>query len=158
MSAHLATPSNDRGDLMSEPPATHGHEWPCCEGCLVCHRLASLIVKSLLWADSHGNSVGPVNHVLRAIRGHISPESLAIRILVLRRGLECPPGPLGNRLTRRPTCRVVLFWKMSRPLIPPAIFQVSFSRTASLPLPFSMRANPDRLLLLLWRLHCLKKR
>jgi len=41
MSAHLATPSNDRGDLMSEPPATHGHEWPCCEGCLVCHRLAS---------------------------------------------------------------------------------------------------------------------
>ena len=112
----------------------------------------------LSWADSHGSSVGPVNHVLRAIRGHISPESLAIRILVLRRGLECPPGPLGNRLTRRPTCRVVLFWKMSRPLIPPAIFQVSFSPTASLPLPFSMRANPDRLLLLLWRLHCLKKR
>ena len=44
------------------------------------------------------------------------------------------------------------------PLFPPAIFQVSFSRTTSLPLPFSMRANPDRLLLLLWRLHCLKKR
>jgi hypothetical protein len=65
MSAHLPTPSNDCGDLMSEPPATHGHEWPCCEGCLVCHRLASLIVKSLLWADSHGSSVGPVNHVLR---------------------------------------------------------------------------------------------
>ena len=45
MSAHLATPSNNRGDLMPEPPATHGHEWLCCEGCLVCHRLASLIVK-----------------------------------------------------------------------------------------------------------------
>ncbi len=34
---------NNRGEFISEPPATGGHEWLCCEGCLVCHRLASSI-------------------------------------------------------------------------------------------------------------------
>jgi hypothetical protein len=74
--ASLATPSHvNRGDL-TEPLATHGYEWLCSERMLVCHRLASSIVKvsNLVAADSHGSPIGPVNHVLRAIRGHIPPS------------------------------------------------------------------------------------
>jgi hypothetical protein len=160
MSAHLATPSNDRGDLISEPPATHGHEWLCCERCLVCHRLASLIVKAsnLSRADSHGSSVGPVNHVLRGDTWSHSPESLAIASSCLGEVSNAPQdhSATGSRAAQRAE------WSCSgrchAPLFPPAIFQwFPLVLPRACPCPFSMRANPDRLLLLLWRLHCLKK-
>ena len=51
------------------------------KGCLVLSPPCILYCQSFLCcrgADSHGSSVGPVNHVLRAIRGHIPPESVAI--------------------------------------------------------------------------------
>jgi hypothetical protein len=61
--------------FLSEPPATHGHEWLCCGRMLGVSPhppLSTFLILSR--ADSQGSSVGPINHVLRAIRGHMPPS------------------------------------------------------------------------------------
>lgn len=120
---------------------SRGTSGSALKGCLVCHRLASSIVKvskSCLRADSQGSSVGPVNHVLRGDTWSHSPESFAIASSCLGEVSNAPPGPLGNRLTRRPTCRVVLFWKMSRPFFHPSSSSDSFS-----PFPLGLKRLPE---------------
>lgn len=77
-SAPLATPLVNRGDLSCKATRhRRRREWPCSEGMLGLSlpRIPYCQVSSLVVADSHGSSVGPVNHVLRAIRGHIHPKS-----------------------------------------------------------------------------------
>jgi hypothetical protein len=94
VSAHPATPSNNRGDLISEPPATDGHEWLCCEGCLVCHRLASSIVKvsNLIAGWQPWETCQPCYHVTPGDHVVTNP----------------PAEPLAIRRLRGPISRVVL--------------------------------------------------
>ena len=73
--ASFPFPLNEPWRSFAEPLATTGVSGSALEETWFVTALYLPLSKLLVSrADSHGSSVGPVNHVLRAIRGHIPPR------------------------------------------------------------------------------------
>jgi hypothetical protein len=147
---HLATAANRRGDLLQSHRYVRRRDGSAWKTASFCHRpslpIANPHCHFKSGADSHGRPVSPYSHVHSGrSRGYKYPQSTLRRVrwpTVRKITLPDSNSPQDHSQPAHapPTCRVVLLWKMSRPLSPTASPSGSVS-TQAIRKAFATAAN-----------------